>query len=83
MSNGGSDRPHWRMELNNYLQSSYGTAALRWEVHEVNPTIPIWEAIAYIQGVEYARGRGVTQGAAKEEAAQKVLRALHDYRRGG
>ncbi|KAI0094496.1 hypothetical protein BDY19DRAFT_988332 [Irpex rosettiformis] len=68
---------HWRLQLNNLLQRSYGTAALRWECQQFGPqhTAP-WTVVAYINGVEYGRGQGHTQGDAKERAANMAYSGL-------
>jgi len=69
---------HWRMQLNNYLQSNGGVNILTWEVYSVGPLHrPTWTAIAYIRGVEYGRSTGASQGAVKEEAARQALLALY------
>ncbi|GBE81375.1 hypothetical protein BKA93DRAFT_601984 [Sparassis latifolia] len=68
---------HWRMQLNNYLQSNGGVHLLTWEVYQVGPLhAPSWTAMAYIRGVEYGRCTGYSQGAVKEEAARQTLVAL-------
>ncbi|KAI0785300.1 hypothetical protein BC629DRAFT_1440418 [Irpex lacteus] len=76
MSNGNSE--HSRLQLNNLLQRSYGTGALQWQCYQTGPQhISPWIAIAYINGVEYGRGQGHTQGAAKEQAAAAAYNGFH------
>ncbi|KAJ3559003.1 hypothetical protein NM688_g611 [Phlebia brevispora] len=69
---------HKRMQLNNLLQRSYGTHALTWATNQTGPqhSTP-WTAVAYINGVEYGRGSGWTQGDAKEQAAGLAYPALY------
>ncbi|PCH43846.1 hypothetical protein WOLCODRAFT_153903 [Wolfiporia cocos MD-104 SS10] len=68
---------HWRMQLNNYLQSNGGARSLTWEVAQSGPLHqPMWTAIAFIRGVEYGRSVGPSQNAVKEEAARQTLTAL-------
>lgn len=69
---------HWRLHLNNLLQASLGTHALRWEAYQDGPqNVAPWVAIAYIQNVEWSRGSAHTLGAAKEEAARRAYRILY------
>ncbi|KAH9894962.1 hypothetical protein C8Q73DRAFT_692428 [Cubamyces lactineus] len=73
---------HWRMELNNYLQANGGSHILSWDVTQSGPLHqPMWTAVAYIRGVEYARTFGPSQNAVKEEAARQTLAALMGDRR--
>ncbi|OSX66567.1 hypothetical protein POSPLADRAFT_1133052, partial [Postia placenta MAD-698-R-SB12] len=69
---------HWRMQLNNWLQNRYrSTDLLTWNTSPSGQRHnAVWTAVAYINGVEYGRGTGPSQGAAKEVAAQKALDAL-------
>ncbi|GJE86257.1 double-stranded RNA binding motif-containing protein [Phanerochaete sordida] len=73
-----SQPDHWRLRLNNLLQSSWGTQSLRWEAFQNGPqnSAP-WVAVAYIKNVEWGRGTAHSLGAAKEEAARVAYRALH------
>ncbi|CCM00691.1 uncharacterized protein FIBRA_02730 [Fibroporia radiculosa] len=72
---------HWRMQLNNYLQSNGGSKILTWDVYQSGPQHqPVWTAIAYIRGVEYGRSMGSSQGGVKEEAARQTLAALYQDR---
>ncbi|KZT68311.1 hypothetical protein DAEQUDRAFT_766482 [Daedalea quercina L-15889] len=72
---------HWRMRLNNYLQSNGGARLLSWEVYQSGPLHqPVWTAIAYVKGVEYGRSTGSSQNAVKEEAARQALSALYHDR---
>ncbi|TCD60259.1 hypothetical protein EIP91_010451 [Steccherinum ochraceum] len=73
---------HWRMQLNNYLQSNGGTRMLQWEVYSTGPPHQIqWTAITYVRGVEYARCVGTRQGVTMENAAKQTLDALYADRR--
>ncbi|KAI0661137.1 hypothetical protein C8Q70DRAFT_968919 [Cubamyces menziesii] len=73
---------HWRMELNNYLQANGGSHILSWDLFQSGPLHqPMWTAVAYIRGVEYARAFGPSQNAVKEEAARQTLAALMGDRR--
>ncbi|KAI8975900.1 hypothetical protein BD414DRAFT_497264 [Trametes punicea] len=73
---------HWRMELNNYLQAHGGVHLLSWDVFTSGPAHqPMWTAIVYIRGIEYARVFGTSQNAVKEEAARQALAALMGDRR--
>ncbi|KAI0915642.1 hypothetical protein AcW1_003808 [Taiwanofungus camphoratus] len=79
-----SESFHWRMQLNNYLQSNGGARLLTWEVYQSGPQHqPSWTAIAYIRGVEYGRSSGSSQNAVKEEAARQTLAALYADRGAG
>ncbi|OSX67184.1 hypothetical protein POSPLADRAFT_1042444 [Postia placenta MAD-698-R-SB12] len=67
------DSNHYRMQLNNYLQSRR-ELELDWRMSHEGPNhAPIWTAKAYIGEREYGAGRGTSQGAAKEAAAKVVL----------
>jgi len=74
-----SESAHWRLLLNNLLQVSLGTAALRWDTFQDGPQLNVapWVAVAYIQNVEWGRGSAHNLAAAKEEAARRAYRALH------
>ncbi|KAL7281159.1 hypothetical protein ACG7TL_004467 [Trametes sanguinea] len=73
---------HWRMELNNFMQSHGGTHLVAWDATPTGPPHqPVWTAIVYIRGIEYARAYGPTRDAAKEEAARQALYALTSDRR--
>ncbi|KAH9830746.1 uncharacterized protein C8Q71DRAFT_320666 [Rhodofomes roseus] len=76
-----SESDHWRMRLNNYLQSNGGTRSLTWEVYQSGPLHqPVWTAIAYVKGVEYGRSTGSSQNGVKEEAARQTVSALYHDR---
>ncbi|GJE96725.1 hypothetical protein PsYK624_129310 [Phanerochaete sordida] len=75
---------HWRMQLNNYLQSNGGTKMLTWEVfHAGPPHAVVWTAITYIHGAQYAKCINARQSAAMEEAAKSTLDQLQAQRRRG
>ncbi|KAI0790682.1 hypothetical protein C8Q75DRAFT_806079 [Abortiporus biennis] len=70
---------HWRMELNNYLQANGGARQLRWEVVSYGPPHQVtWQAVAFINGVEYARAMGSRQNVTMEEAARQTLSILYN-----
>ncbi|KAI0783363.1 hypothetical protein C8Q75DRAFT_444198 [Abortiporus biennis] len=72
---------HWRLQLNNVLQRSYGTRALDWTDSHYGPEhAGYWESVVYIRGVEYGRGKGATQSEAREVAAQHAYNHLLSYR---
>jgi len=65
------------MALNNWLQANMTHNALTWEAQQSGLRhAPTWVAVAKIKGVEYGRGSGASQGAAKEAAAYQALAAL-------
>ncbi|KZT08417.1 uncharacterized protein LAESUDRAFT_811503 [Laetiporus sulphureus 93-53] len=67
----------WRMQLNNWLQANSKRNALTWDVSTSGPKhAPTWTAIAYIDGVQYGRGTGVSRNVATEIAAEQTLTAL-------
>ncbi|KAI0768700.1 hypothetical protein BD413DRAFT_605189 [Trametes elegans] len=73
---------HWRMQLNNFLQAHGGPQILGWTVFTTGPQHqPMWTAITYVRGVEYAKVHGSSQNAVKEEAARRTLAALQADRR--
>ncbi|THH17712.1 hypothetical protein EUX98_g9077 [Antrodiella citrinella] len=62
---------HWRLQLNNALQKSYGVTALTWEQNQLGPQhAGRWEAVALIRYTPYGKGQGSTMGEAKEAAAR-------------
>ncbi|KAF8559974.1 hypothetical protein OG21DRAFT_1401134 [Imleria badia] len=69
-----------RQTLNNYLQRTHRgdpRRYLTWETsREGSDHRPTWHAIAYLQGVEWGRGNGLSRGLAMEAAAKIVLIAL-------
>ncbi|CAL1694267.1 unnamed protein product [Somion occarium] len=68
---------HWRRQLNNLLQRSYGVQALQWvQQQHGSQHQGLWEARALIQQIEYGRGMGQTCNEAKEEAAYRAYTAL-------
>ncbi|EKM61459.1 uncharacterized protein PHACADRAFT_204628 [Phanerochaete carnosa HHB-10118-sp] len=71
---------HWRLQLNNLLQISWGVHSLRWEQSQTGSqhSSP-WVAVAFIQNVEWGRGQAHSLGAAKEEAARVAYRALYRH----
>ncbi|TCD70130.1 hypothetical protein EIP91_004859 [Steccherinum ochraceum] len=74
-----AESQHWRLQLNNLLQRSYGTSALSWEQKQLGSQhAGTWEATALIRFVPYGRGRGRTVGEAREAAAQQAYAALHN-----
>jgi len=50
--------------------------------HEGPHHAPTWEATAIVNGVEYGKGTGPTQGQAKESAARMALETLIAQRGG-
>ncbi|CAL1707988.1 unnamed protein product [Somion occarium] len=72
----------WRMQLNNYLQTIGCAHHLQMAVNPDGPSHrPLWTAIAYFGGVEYARASHYRQQDAIEEAARLTLTALYNRRR--
>lgn len=68
---------HQRMKLNNVLQQYRTLGSLTWEEIQQGPLHdPTWTAIAYLNEIEWGRGTGRSRGAAKEQAAGRVLAAL-------
>ncbi|KAH0837967.1 hypothetical protein J3R83DRAFT_6204 [Lanmaoa asiatica] len=67
----------YRQILNNYLQEVYRDdprRRLTWETSYEGPdNRPTWQAIAYLNKVEWGRGKGPSRGAAMEAAAERVL----------
>ncbi|KIP08285.1 hypothetical protein PHLGIDRAFT_29632 [Phlebiopsis gigantea 11061_1 CR5-6] len=75
---------HWRMQLNNFLQSNGGTRMLTWEVYSSGPPhAVVWTAITYVRGAQYARAVSARQSVAMEEAAKTTLDQLQANRRRG
>lgn len=69
---------HWRLQLNNLLQRSYGVYALQWRDHHHGlERNGVWESIAYIRGIEYGRGSGPRIGDAHEAAASIAYAQLY------
>ncbi|KAI0931628.1 hypothetical protein AcW2_000474 [Taiwanofungus camphoratus] len=52
----------WRMQLNNYVQSLKSPGAISWDTSRTGPKhAPTWEAIVYINDIEWGRGAGPNQ----------------------
>jgi len=65
-----------RMRLNNLLQSRK-TMQLTWQTTQSGPAHqPTWQATACINGAEFGKGTGQTQGQAKEVAAREAYNKI-------
>ncbi|KAI0348139.1 hypothetical protein BDW22DRAFT_1424353 [Trametopsis cervina] len=74
-----AESSHWRMQLNNLLQRSYGTRVLTWQTEQIGPQhVAPWVATALVNGVNYGSGQAHTQGEAKEQAARVAYYGLMD-----
>jgi len=73
--------PDHRKNLNNYLQKAYqNPLTLQWNTRQLGPEHDSdWEAIAFINHVEYGRGIARLLKDAKEEAARQVLVHFGEY----
>ncbi|KIM76683.1 hypothetical protein PILCRDRAFT_826077 [Piloderma croceum F 1598] len=73
--------PGHRVQLNNYVQQMYkNSTSLSWDIQQQGPEHqPSWEAVAYINHVEYGRGTASRKDLASEEAARQALVNLRGY----
>ncbi|KAG1757057.1 hypothetical protein EDB19DRAFT_1900612 [Suillus lakei] len=75
---------HPRTNLNNLLQSIYGTAVhdhVRWEVYSQGPPNALtWHATIYIDDMNYGYASAPTRGAAQDMAAKQAYNHLRRER---
>ncbi|KAH9950638.1 hypothetical protein B0H21DRAFT_819095 [Amylocystis lapponica] len=75
-----SDRTHWKMELNNYLQRQHIGNMVPEETEVGTKHAPTWRVKVFIGDVEFGYGEAPTKAAAWEKAAQQALRGLQNTR---